>query len=316
MKKYANFLIMGVILFLGLGSQSAEAGLLKIGQWYESIAVIDNLRDIVDINDNVEPANSALVVGDHTTPSQRQAAGRSNPSEIAANASFDDRGYSFQNFGGTYGAATHRIGARSTGAHVGENVTMEFFLPPALLEFRDNLETGPTIPEPLVARITASILFSRRGSVDFDDREIFKWEAVLIGDYDSYSITSNVVSDTLIENPSPLEHTNVDIVSGFERTYTWETEAFTGHLFLGKFLRNDLFSIDYEIKASVNGVGAGNWAAAAINDPFFFESDPVTAPPGGGELMLFSSTPVPVPSTIFLLGLGLLGLAGVSRRKE
>jgi len=68
-----------------------------------------------------------------------------------------------------------------------------------------------------------------------------------------------------------------------------------------------LISGDSEIQlgwasGTANKVGSGNQMTPIGNNDFY--------------LHLQAGTPVPVPTTIFLLGSGILGLAGVSRRKK
>jgi len=84
--------------------------------------------------------------------------------------------------------------------------------------------------------------------------------------------------------------------------------AYTGHLDLGIIPVGSPVTVEYIMQTRASGVGVGNIAIAAINDPFLLDTDPVQ--PGA---LTFVASPVPEPGTGLLSLLGLTGLARAAR---
>jgi hypothetical protein len=113
---------------------------------------------------------------------------------------------------------------------------------------------------------------------------------------------------------APLRQRNLSVVdSGEIRTKTWEYGEFAGNLLLGHFNAGEMFHLEYEMYAKVDGGRPvfQTWTAAAINDPFFLSSDPLP------QRELFRLVQVPEPSAIALVAIcSIVSVAARLRNKS
>lgn len=91
-------------------------------------------------------------------------------------------------------------------------------------------------------------------------------------------------------------------------TFLCEFPEYFGFLDLGQVAPLTAKCIAYTLTANVAGPAAFTDAIAAINDPFFFSSDPVS-PVNAVQFVELAPVPVPTPVALFASALALLGLA-------
>jgi hypothetical protein len=92
---------------------------------------------------------------------------------------------------------------------------------------------------------------------------------------------------------------------GFLRTVNLDFPSFTGTLDLGTLGAGpgEIMEVTYRMEARALGSAAANIGIASINDPFFFDTDPVMP----GVPLIIEATPIPEPSSLALLGFAALG---------
>jgi hypothetical protein len=245
-----------------------------------------------------------------------QAAGRSRlgaPQTIAANASY---------------AATRFTGLDSRGqgdaiqmvtlAAPAGSLSMHFVLPSLLLEISDNVERlgagGVPIGGDLFTQVQASIDLRVNGGWQIN---LFSLVGRLEGNFTTQVLTVQVGSPDPALDLSAFDG-QAPSFSGdlsFIRTATWEFPTFEGDLDLSAYGGN-IIEIEYSMAAIVEGRADITSAAAAINDPFLFTTDPT-----GGSALLFDIVPngsaepsaVPAPGGLGLLAVALGGLAAIRR---
>lgn len=125
------------------------------------------------------------------------------------------------------------------------------------------------------------------------------------GDYYEYDTTGDSLGGTV---------TAVENYYGSTIGYRIDFGSYAGVIDLGMFYADNEIKIKYNMSAFAGGPGAETSASAFIGDPG-------TLTGGGGmsgNLELAGSpqaAPVPEPATIFLLGSGIIGIIGSSRKK-
>ncbi len=264
-------------------------------------------------------ASSQALAGLTTTPEARTAA-RVSSAAIACNARLDDK-FLFSFVGSNsvsnlsdaiYGATLTKISGPP------ERVLAHFLLPLSFVETVSFVE----VPNARInSAMTAYIGTSLMGGPQEDH---FFFQASLTGSFQSELHNFSATGQPGLDVTPLLNPTFTDTTAAGLRTTHLEFAPFAGVLDLGVLTQGQTLAFGYHLSARVdlsvpNGLLAGNLGIASINDPFFFDSDPVT--PGIPVVFEFVPASVPEPSTLVLVSGGGLAVLGrylarrVMRRK-
>ncbi|MEW4531379.1 PEP-CTERM sorting domain-containing protein [Maioricimonas sp. JC845] len=273
------------------------------------------------------PSISNALFGSISDPSEARASGRADQLAMTANAEFENRTVfepDVNNFTSVSSSSLIELNGISLS---GGDVTVEFFLPPGFLELTSQGEIVSGVA-PSTASIHASLLF---GTPDLfgSFAPLLEFGATLTGDYASQTVSSFASSGTLGSFPfggpasgldlSPLTHSNLTQTMGAGpfgiplRVTTWEYPGFSGTINLGPIPSGQPFLLRYEMFAEVEGSGPINGAAAAINDPFNITQ---FGAPTVDQAGATNTTVVPEPSSMALVSIGLVVLAGRRRLRQ
>jgi hypothetical protein len=291
--------IMLAACTLTIAAPTAAAALIPFATETTTGAFVE-IPPLVNVSDsNAHDSRRVVdVLGIHA-----QSAGRSRleaPQTIAANGSFVAPGFLEFDVRAA-GQATQKLVLATT---VGQ-LTMHFVLPSLLLEFSDTVERlalgGVPIGGDLFTQVQADICVKPDGGAKSCR---FSLVARLEGHYGDEELGVNAMSPdpgldlTAFDNQAPT-------VTGdfFKRTATWEFGTFESDLDLSAFT-GGILEVTYEMLAVAEGRAAITTAAAAINDPFLFETDPTAQSPISFDFVAGEPNAVPAPG-----GLGLLALA-------
>lgn len=245
-------------------------------------------------------ASSQAIWPPSPTTAQGRTAARSRVEEIAANALILDTGFTGLPFDELLSAATYTITVDPV--FVEQNASLQFYLPPGYMEIESNAEV-PFNEMETVLLAGLRVCYTNSCS-SADERFFFQAVATARFTSRSYSVVAN--GDASLDL-SGLENPVVTFTpDGFINTYLVEFPDFTGMLDLGPVGAGLPITVEYQIQARARGVALFNRAAAAINDPFVLDTDPVRQ----GIPLRLTLTPavdeVPEPSTV------LLALSGVA----
>lgn len=244
---------------------------------------------------------------------QGRTAARSTANDFAANARIVSNGFDLRNQGSfdRVMSVAHYV-LHAEGALVPQRASFEFFLPPSYVELVTNAET----PHPdMSAFVVASLrICFAQGCSDPDT--VFRLQGRLSGDH--FGFLHNVLTEGDPQlDLSPLQAAAPVVTDdGFIRTVLLEFPAYSGIVDLGLVPVGEPVHVEYQLQARVDGEVWFSSATAAINDPFFLDSDPVRPSPAGVLTLTAVDVPdgqVPAPGTAALALAALLGL-GRARR--
>jgi hypothetical protein len=311
---FRSFLSAPFLFALLAAADAGAVPLLPVSQETSVGAFVELDGGAVDLRDGFIGGTDAKVVFD-STALHAQSAGRSRfdaPPTIAANASFESFNFRGMDVFGQGQASQELTFAAGAGP-----LRMHFVLPELLLEISDTVERlgaggVPFIGGDIRATLAASICVSAPGLVRTC---VFTVQARLEGDYGQQDLFVTAMSLDPALDLGAFDAQSADVQDdgiGFRRTATWEFPVFEGELDLGAFAPGTL-TIAYEMLARVEGVAALTSAAAAINDPFFLETDPT----GGAPLLLdgVAAAPAALPEPSSLALLVPLALLALRRRR-
>lgn len=256
-----------------------------------------------DTASNGAASSQALWSGN--TNNHARTAARSRSSEIAANARvFQETGFNFVDYDLAISQANYTISA--TGALAPRQASFDFFLPPSYLEIVSNAET---YFHQLNATLLAELRVCFATSCSLGDRHLYV-QADLDATYREHNVSVQASGNPALDLSPFLNATISDSgIGGFTRTRLIEFPAFSGHLDLGHVPAGVPITVDYVLQTRAWGTVAFSSAIAAINDPFFLDSDPIT----GGVPLVLTLAPVPEPPAVALMLLG--GLLLVLRKR-
>lgn len=238
---------------------------------------------------------------------QARTAARSRGAEIAANARvFQDTGFNFVDDDLALSQASYTVTAG--GALAPQQASFDFFLPPSYLEIVSNAETPL---HQLNATMFADLRVCFDTSCSSTDSQLY-FQADLQASYGRHNVSVQATGNPALDLSPVLGATVSDTGAGaFTRTRLIEFPAFSGHLDLGNIPAGVPITVDYVVQARAWGTVAFSSAIAAINDPFFLDTDPVTS---GPPLVLTLAPAVPEPPAFALLLLGGMLLAMRARQ--
>jgi hypothetical protein len=300
--------ILLAAITLGLTSPAAGVALIPfdLETTTASFVKIDPLVDIAN-SDPHDSSAIADVLGIHA-----QSAGRSRlnaPQTIAANGSFVAPG--FLEFDvETTGQATQKLELAAPGGQL----SMHFVLPSLLLEFSDNVERlgagGLPVGGDMFTQLQATICVRNVGG---PQSCLFELVARLDGHFGAETLSVNATTSDPALDLGAFENQAPSIVADFfKRTATWEFGTFEGDLDLSAFT-GGVIEVNYEMVAFADGRAAITTAAASINDPFLFTTDPTLAAPITFDFIAGQPSAVPAPGGLPLLAVA-LGAVVAARR--
>lgn len=304
------------LLFLLTSPTDAFIVITETSQDTDSVVQVAGVIVDEQYTDNMFGVSGSKAEHGSLLTSGARTAARSASNEIAANAQFAETTFGGFTDYNAFSQTEYDLTAQNQ-FNTGHDVMLDFFLPPTLLEIHGNLESGPVLTKPLTARVSAHLTVFTPSELEF-----FNFLAELTGSYVTgmngtrleWSLTdhASVGFDTDLDL-SPLNNPTVTVIGEgeFETTVTVEYPSFSGQLMLGSVHSGGEIEVSYSMTAEVDGIAAGTTAIAAINDPFFLSTDPVTM--AGFALPVDGGESVPEPATLALLA---ASLACIPRRRE
>ncbi len=309
MRAYYSLTLVVMILFV-CTSRSAYAQITGSNRLHaSSVADLTYLGTNYHQGQTIEHslyASSQALAGLTTTPEARTAA-RVSSAAIACNSRLDDK-FFFSFIHDAESASTAAYGVTLTklgGAP--ERVLAHFLLPPSFVEIVSYNE----VPD---ARIDAGM-----SAVINNLPTDFEFRARITGSFQSESHNFYAAGQPGLDVSPLLNPTFTDTIMGDFRTTRLEFPSFVGTLDLGILFAGQSLVFDYRLDTFVDitvpdGALVGHVGIASINDPFFFDGDPVT--PGIPVIFEFVSASVPEPSTLALMGItGMAFCAWAVRRR-
>jgi len=265
----------------------------------------------------IDAVSSQALSGTFATPEARTAA-RVNGSEIAVNARLDGKQlFSQTNIDTDQSSAVYSAVLTNLGG-TAQDILLNFFIPPSYVETTMNGELRQISVNPF---IDAFIDVARCTSFTSCDpgTQIFMFQAFLDSTYASQ--TEGDVVDappgldvSALRNPTITDTS--DRIGPYHHTVHMGFNAYSGTLDLGTLSSGQFMQFTYTMQARVNGVAASTVGIASINDPFFFDTDPVQP----GSPISISSVDVtataPEPSAFLLAGAALTAGALMSLRRR
>jgi PEP-CTERM motif len=299
----SKFTVLLIVVVL-LVPSPASAGLIvtSIKAHADSHAAFNYLGTTFEQRQAVETASQAssqALAGYSTTPEARTAA-RAGPHDFAVNARLDGKIFFdstvIEDNGST---AVYETNLLNIGG-AAEHVSMTFFLPQIFVETTTNAELQFVHVSPAAFALIETQTVSVSGNVGQLVTH-FSFGAFLDDTFRSSTSGYNVTAQPGLD-VSPLRNpTFTDSgLSGFLRTRNLEFDPFVGDLDLGILNAGDSITVKYTMQARALGAAAFTVGIASINDPFFFDSDPVTAGAPYTISSLPVATPVPEPGTLAL----------------
>jgi hypothetical protein len=193
------------------------------------------------------------------------------------------------------------------GALLPQQASFQFFLPPAYVELVTNAETPHG---DLSALLFASlrICFTLHCS---DPDTVFALQARLSGDHFGVLPSVLVRGDPLIDFSPLLAVTPTETDDGFIRTVQLSFPSFSGLVDLGVVPAGAPVHIEYQLQTRFDGEVWFSSATAAINDPFFLDSDPVRPSPAGVLTLTAVNDPGGPGGTVPAPGSAALALAAL-----
>lgn len=301
------------LLLVALGAAmvampAAAVPIIPVDQSTSTLATVE-VPPLADL-DFVNPQDAKAIFDNSGL--HAQSAGRSRlevPQTIAANGSFVATSFTERDVR-AQGQAEQSIRLVAPAGQL----TMHFVLPRLLLEFSDNVERlgvgGQPFGGDMLTQIQANICVTAAGMSGCP----FELVATLAGHFgeQQLSVQASTLDPGLdlsaFDNQTPTVTGN-----GFLRTATWEFPAFEGDLDLSGFT-GGVLQVTYTLVAIATGPAAITTAAAAINDPFLFETDPTAGSPIRFDFAAADATAVPAPGGLGLLAMTLCGFAVLRRR--
>ena len=261
--------------------------------------------------------STQALAGAPGTPEARTA-GRVGGTAIAVNARLDDKFlYSFTDFSLNQSSVEYAgTILKVTGA--AEDVHVHFVLPLSYVETSTNEELNHQHVEPAIfAKITSR--FCTDAFCNGTDIDQFDFQAFLDDTFTSTTHAAFVTAQagldiSALQHPTLTDSTVFDVAHLINvRTVHMEFGLFEGDLDLGSLSVGQSMEFSYTMQARVTGTGAANVGIASINDPFFFDTDPVTA---GAPITVPNAIvgSVPEPGSLGLVGGALVLAALVGRR--
>jgi hypothetical protein len=238
-----------------------------------------------------------------TQGAQARTAARSRASEFAVNSLVDDPRFSGTSFDFVASGATYHL--VESALLVPQHVAFDFLLPPSYLEITSNAEA---FRNPFTASLSAQLMACSRSAC-----QGFEFSAELVATYQGSALTLAAIATPGLDIDALRAPTTTDSGTGhFQRTVLVEWPEFVGHIDMGVLYPGDFVRIDYSLGTVVSGVARHERAAAAINDPFYLNTDPVGVSPP----VTLHLAPVPEPTPLAMLSTGLLGLWLLRRRRR
>ena len=297
------------ILFCGA---SAHAAFIVVDQFDTNSNASFTFFGTTYAQHNVGSVGSQAIAGGSPITELRTA-GRVHSGDIAANARLDDH----MRFAGItvdqnndYSSATYtgNLVWQSGGPAPAHGT---FYLPASYLEVTSFIEAPDAV---LNAQISASLHLE---CASCPTQSPFYFQALLTASFTGFSQSVQAtggagVDVTPLENPV-ITDTIYDF--GGRRTTNILFPAISGAFDLGMVSPIATPAFHYSLIASVWGTSALNVGIASINDPFFFESDPVQS---GAPVVIDgaeAAAPEPGPA-VLLMGAAAGGLLRASRHRR
>ena len=314
----APFCILSLIMTLTVASP-AKAVFLSVQELVASSSADfvfqGTLYEASEVNTSAFSAAAQALAGNNNTPEARTAA-RVSADAVAVNARLDGKQFfadtNVQNNSSiiTYTATVEKISG------VAEHLILHFLLPPSYVETTNNAELQFSALNPA---IFADIRSGRCTSLVScgPTTEHFSFQAYLDSTYRNYTSFYDASGQPGMDLSPLLNPTITDEFSSgsFLRTVQMAFPAYVGTVDLGVMSVGQLIRFTYHMEARALGDAAFSLGIAAINDPFFFDTDPI-APGAPVRIEGLAVSAVPEPQTTALLWGGLAALAAAWRRRS
>jgi hypothetical protein len=297
------FRIAGTLLLLLLPSVVAPAATQSFQTASSQVDAL-GITQIRDDDSAVDGSASTQAVWPAGTgiPQGRTAA-RSRAAEIAANARVFSEDFSSQTFDLALSQTFYAV--QLDPQIVGNNASVDFFLPPSYVELVHNAELQFL---DLDAVFFADLRVCFDSSCNLAD-QVFFLQAELQGDFRDTAPSMQISGHPSLDLSPLMNPTFTDSGGGFIRTYLYEFPAFTGHVEFGAVPAGVPLRVEYTLQARASGPTALNSAIAAVNDPFLVDTDPVQQ----GIPLVVTVTPVPEPASWLM---SVVGIAFYGRRSK
>jgi hypothetical protein len=267
--------------------------------------------------DSVTAASSQALAGNTQTPETRTAA-RVGGNEIAVNARGDGKNLDVptkiidDDSEAQFSAVLTNLGPTA------QDIQLNFYIPPSYVE--------TTTPEDEITASIAAFMYFERCTICSPTLLAFGFLASLDNTFNDVKIGDSVVGAPPGLDTRPLllpffSDVTTSTNGVLYRTVHMGFPAFGGTVDLGSLDPGESLKFSYDMEAVVTGTMARNVGIASINDPFFFDTDPVSP---GPAISIIAGEPTPnatpEPATFWLIGGALVGLglrlrsAGVRRR--
>lgn len=274
-------------------------------------------HDRMSFDDSVASSSRALA-GTISTPEARTAA-RLSAGEIAVNARLDGKDFfdhtdiqentSFA----VYDATIFKASGSA------EHIFLHFLLPRSYVETTTNDELlSASVNSAILASVETTFI-SAAGVQDPSVKQ-FDFVGSLDSTFKSFGVVDKATGQAGLDlspllNPTLTDHTVFDANLGLKlRTMHLEFAPFEGVLDLGMLSAGQSVKFKYSMDALDTGIAAATVGIASINDPFFFDSDPVSR---GAPIVIEGAAvdgAVPEPSSLVLCALGGMALLGFRKR--